>query len=98
VATKKAQPAQGRNRKAVEATIAALRLAGRLEQVNSAQIAICQSLADAVDLDPDNASLWREYRAAEAALRISDDNNQDEFSSLLADLSAQMGAETKTKP
>lgn len=89
---------QGRNRQAIEQTLTALRLAGRLEQVNSAQIAMCQSLADAVDLDPDNASLWREYRAAEASLRATDDNTKDEFTALLADLSAQMGAETKTKP
>lgn len=98
MASSKTKQTYGRNRTAVEQTIAALKLAGRLEQVNSAQIAICQSLADAVDLDPDNASLWREYRAAETALRVANDDNQDEFSSLIADLSAKMGAETKTKP
>lgn len=91
--TSKKTPTHGRNRQAIEHTIAALRLAGRLEAINSAQIAICQSLADAVDLDPDNASLWREYRAAEAALRVTDDNNQDDFTALIADLSAKMGAE-----
>lgn len=97
MATQK-KPPHGRNRTAVEQTIEALRSTGRLELVNNALVAICQSLADAVDEDPQNASLWREYRAAEAALRATDDQNDDEFSTLLASLSAEVGAETKTKP
>jgi hypothetical protein len=97
VAAKKTQPPQGRNRKAIEETIKALHDVGRLERVNTALIAICQSLADAVDLDPDNASLWREYRAAESALRATDDQTQDEFTSLLASLSAEVGTTSKTR-
>jgi hypothetical protein len=96
MATQKKPPPHGRNRTAIEQTIEALRLAGRLEQVNTALIAICQTLADAVDQDPQNASLWREYRAAESALRATDDQNDDEFSSLLASLSAEVGAEAQT--
>lgn len=94
MAAKKTQPQHGRNRQAIEQTIAALRSAGRLESVDNARIAICQSLADAVDSDPNNASLWREYRAAEAVLRAADVETQDEFASLLASLSAQVGTET----
>lgn len=85
------QPSHGRNRTAVEETLVALRHAGRLEQVDSARVAIVQSLADAVDADPMNASLWREFRAAESALRITDDHDQDEFGQLLEALSAEVG-------
>ncbi len=84
----------GRNRQAIEETIAALRIAGRLESVDNAHIAICQSLADAVDIEPNNASLWREYRAAVTALRAANVQTQDEFSSLLASLSAEMDSKT----
>ena len=96
MAAKKTQIQRGRNRLAIEQTIDALRTAGRLESVDNARIAICQSLADSVDSDPNNASLWREYRAAEAALRAANDQTQDEFTSLLASLSAEVGTKTQT--
>ena len=86
----------GRNRTAVEESIRALRDAGRLESVDAAKIAAAQSLADAVDADPSNASLWREYRAAELVLRETNDTNTDEFAQLLAALSAEVGDSTQT--
>jgi hypothetical protein len=96
VATKKKieQPVYGRNRTAIEQTINALDVAGRLELVDNAQLAICRSLADAVDSDPTNASLWREYRAAELALRTANAQDTDEFTTLLASLSAEVGNQT----
>lgn len=81
----------GRNRNAVELTILALHNLGRLEDIDAAKVASAQTLADAVDVDPTNASLWREYRAAEQALRESHDTTADEFAQLLADLSAEVG-------
>lgn len=88
-------PVYGRNRTAAEATIEALRTAGRLENVDSARIATLQALADAVDLDPSNASLWREYRAAEAVLREVNDESDNELAALLKELQAEMGDPAK---
>lgn len=90
-ARKTVKPAHGRNRTAIETTIEALRQVGRLEPVDAARVALAQALADAVDADPSNASLWREYRAAESALREVDDSNQDDFALLLDALSAEVG-------
>ncbi len=84
-------PTHGRNRAAAEATIAVLRDAGHLNPVDSARIATLQALADAVDADPDNASLWREYRAAEASLREVHDETDEELPGLIAGLSTPVG-------
>lgn len=77
----------GRNRAAAEATIGALKEAGHLQPVDSARIATLQALADAVDADPDNASLWREYRATEASLREVHDETDPDLPDLVAGLS-----------
>jgi len=82
---------QARNRIAADATITALRSAGRLELIDSARIAMLQTLADGVDADPVNASLWREYRAAETALREVTDDGTDELAEILSRLSTPVG-------
>lgn len=84
------KPGAGRNRIAVDASIATLTELSRLEAIDAARVAAARTLADAVDADPTNASLWREYRAAEQALREDQDTSGDEFAQLLADLSAQV--------
>ena len=89
--------AQGPNRKAAEQTIRAMRDAGMLEQVDQIRIVAVQSLASACDAQPDNASLWREYRAAEAALRETTHGDTDDFALLLADLSAEVGDTTDSR-
>ena len=86
----------GRNRTAAEATIQALRDAKRLNETDSARVTALQALADAVDADPSNASLWREYRAVELALREVQDDDIDELSELLGKLSAPMGDASNT--
>jgi hypothetical protein len=91
------KPAYGRNRTAAETTIAALETHGSLGDVDAARVALVRALADAVDADPTNASLWREYRAAEQALREADDSTSDEFTRLLAALSAEMGDTETTR-
>jgi hypothetical protein len=83
--------AWGRNRTAVEETVEALMAAGRLEGVDSARVAMVRALADAVDADPTNASLWREYRAAEVSLREVGENDDDGFKELLESLSSSVG-------
>lgn len=72
---------QGPNRTAAEATVAAIRSAGALEQVDEATVAAFLSLASAVDQPDAKADLWREYRAVTAALKEaaaggSDDDTQ----------------------
>ena len=81
----------GRNREAAEQTIAALRSAGRLELIDSARIAMLQTLADGVDADPMSATLWREYRAAESTLREVNDDGNDELTEILGRLSTPRG-------
>ena len=79
---------QGSNRVAAELTIRALGDAGRLDSTDAARIAALQALADSVDAHPDNASLWREYRAAEASLREIRDDDTDDLGELLSAVSA----------
>jgi len=78
--------APGTNLEAAESTVSALIAAGRLEQVDDARVTTLLNLARAVDADPGNASLWREYRQAEAALREVNDGGADAFADLLREL------------
>jgi len=86
----------GRNRQAAEATIQALQDADRLDLTDSARIVALRALADAVDADGSNASLWREYRAAEATLREVHDETADDFAELIKSLSAEVGDPEKS--
>jgi hypothetical protein len=90
-------PDHGRNRSAIEIMVASLREAGRLEPVDEARVIAACALADAVDADPTNASLWREYRAAVETLRQASDGGTDEFATLLAGLSAEVGDATNRR-
>lgn len=85
-----AKPVYGRNRSAVEEMLAAMRGAGLLEGIDAARVAMLQALSDAVDMEPTNASLWREYRAAECLIRENTAHDQDDFQELLASLSAEV--------
>jgi len=85
------KPVYGRNRTAVETTVEALRSTGRLEAMDEARVIAACALADAVDADPTNASLWREYRAAVETLGLATDGGTDEFAALMAGLSAEVG-------
>jgi predicted lipoprotein len=85
-----AKPVYGRNRTAVEEMLEAMRSAGLLENIDAARVTMLQTLADAVDMEPTNASLWREYRAAESSIRENTAHDQDDFQELLASLSAEV--------
>ena len=76
------------NSQAIAATVAALRDAGRIEPVDEALVVMAAGIAAAVDADPGNASLWREYRAVELRLREigGADDASDDFSRALAGL------------
>jgi hypothetical protein len=56
-------------------------------------------LAEAVDSDPTNAALCGQYRAAEAAIReVASSGDDDEFSRLMARLSADVRDAEESQP
>lgn len=62
------------NRAALEVTLDELVRLRRFERVDAARIQTLKSLAAAVDVDPFNAQMWRQYREALAdVLRVDDD-------------------------
>lgn len=87
------------NVEAAECLVAVLRERGSVGPVNEAQVAAVLTLAAAVDRDPDNASLWREYRAVEEALRDLARSETDEFGRLLEEFRrAEVGDVEDAKP
>lgn len=69
---------KGKNRIAVEETIAVLEREGKLEQVQAAQLQALRSLADQVDFDPSNAQMWKNYNEAVACLVETDASDSEE--------------------
>lgn len=85
-ASSEVEAGNGANRVAVEVTIAELRRCGRFETVDAAQIQAARSIADALDDNPHNSQLWREYRGVLEAL--TDDGDDDGgIAALLEELS-----------
>lgn len=76
----------GDNRKAAERFLVELRKQGRLEPVDVARIQTIRGLADALDADPQNAQMWKQYREATEALLRQDDDVNDALEKALADL------------
>lgn len=62
----------GSNAMELGRTIAELRRMGRLEKVDAAAVQAVRSMARALDADPANAALWRQYRETLREL-IADD-------------------------
>lgn len=58
----------------IEQTLRELRRMGRLERVDAAAVQMLRSMARALDLDPSNAALWRQYREALRELTAADDD------------------------
>lgn len=82
----------GPNRKAADKTVTTIRGMQRLEAIDDALVMAFRMLAEAVDHDPTNAALWREYRSAEVALRmVGSDGGGDELSRILAEMSTAVG-------
>jgi hypothetical protein len=91
------------NRKAVDATIKAMRKDGRLKAADAATVQMVESLADAVDIDPANASLWREFRASLDSLMrlgLEEKNDGDEIALIIAALRgpAEVSDSSESKP
>ena len=53
-------------------------LSARLDEDDEALVALARGLAAAVDADPANAALWREYRAAVTALSLAGADKVDD--------------------
>jgi hypothetical protein len=71
----------------LERTLKALLTAGRMSDEAEALVALARGLAAAVDQDPGNAALWREYRAAVTAvgeIGAGDDVDDDTADFLLS--------------
>ena len=85
------------NYEALRRTIQSLRDTGQLAALDEARVQIALGLAAAVDALPDNPSMWREYRAAEKALREEASAHGDPFDQLIASISAEIRHEEKQK-
>jgi hypothetical protein len=77
------------NRGQLEQTLKELRRLGRLEKIDAAAVQAVRSMAAALDGDPGNAALWRQYREALRELTADDDHGS--VDSALADLFAEVG-------
>lgn len=66
----------GTNAQGLERTLKAL--GDRLDEDDEALVALARGLAAAVDADPANAALWREYRAVVTALSLAGSDKVDD--------------------
>lgn len=74
----------GNNASELGRTIAQLREMGRLEKVDAASLQALRSIARALDDNPQNAALWRQYR--EALRELTTDDSSDSVDEALKDL------------
>ena len=82
-------PLRTTNRGQLEQTLKELRRRGRIEKIDAAAVQALKSMAAALDGDPANAALWRQYREALRELTADDDNGS--VDAALADLFAEVG-------
>ena len=67
-----------------------------LKPEHEALVAFCEGLAEAIDLDPGRASLWREYRpAVERLLSLGEVAEDDGQAALLELVSTPVGNSKK---
>jgi hypothetical protein len=69
----------------------ALEQSGKLGGASEALVQVVRSLADSVDRDPQNASLWREYRGAVSDLLKLGADDGDAFTDLVTRLRSPVG-------
>jgi hypothetical protein len=84
---------------AIDLTISALIADGKLSagEIDRSRIIRAVTLARACDVMPDNASLWREYRAAEATLFEVREGATDAEAELVAGMSTPVGDTKNTR-
>ncbi len=85
--------AAGANVVAIEETLAELKRMGRLEKIDAARVQALRSMAAALDQNPFNSQMWREYREALGGL-TADDSTSDPIDDLLDELSAPVRDQT----
>jgi hypothetical protein len=77
------------NRGQLEQTLKELRRLGRVEKIDAAAVQALRSMAGALDADPSNAALWRQYR--EALRELAADDGDSTADDALAGLFAEVG-------
>lgn len=75
------------NRGQLEQTLKELRRLGRIEKIDAAVVQALRSMAFALDIDPSNAALWRQYR--EGVRELTADGGSDSVDDAIADLFAE---------
>ncbi|HWH31457.1 MAG TPA: hypothetical protein VNU01_02165 [Egibacteraceae bacterium] len=65
----------GPNERAIAITLRALGEAGRLEAVDEARVTALRTMAVALDLNPFNSQMFREYREALEGLMVDDSDS-----------------------
>jgi hypothetical protein len=73
----------GNNASELGRTLAELARMGRLERVDAARLQMARSMARAVDENPQNAALWRQYREVVKEL-VTDDSDSSVADALAA--------------
>lgn len=83
----------GANAAAMESTLTELRRLGRFEDVDAARVQALRSMAAALDDNPYNSQMWREYREALNEVLKADDDADDGLAAALAQIrgAAEMG-------
>lgn len=74
----------GNNLSELGKTIAQLRDLGRVERIDSARLQAVRSMARALDENPQNAALWRQYR--EALKELTADDSSDSIDDAIEEL------------
>jgi hypothetical protein len=77
------------NRGQLEQTLKELRRLERIGKMDAAVVQALRSMAAALDADPGNAALWRQYREALRELTADDDNGS--VDAALAELFSEVG-------
>lgn len=75
---------------AIEVTLAELVRMGRLEDVDAARVQALRSIAAALDENPFNSQMWREYREAIEGLTADDGDRDDSIEDLIDELSSSI--------
>jgi hypothetical protein len=80
---------------AIAETLAELKRLGRVEKIDAAAVQALRSMAAALDQNPFNSQMWREYREAIEVL-TADDSDPGSIDDLLDELSAPVRDTPKT--
>lgn len=81
--------AGGPNAQAIAVTLAELKRMGRLEKIDAARVQALRSIAVALDENPFNSQMWREYREAIEGL-AADDSGDESVADLIGELSSSV--------